>query len=828
MAKKLDMSRVKEFFFQYGERVALFACIAAAVLLLVWGVVGASGPGTKSGEPWDAALGKASKSVRAQMNVQPEEEPLKEIAKNVKVPPLEWPLALSKVSSGPYINLPEDNDTRRRNPEIRQVLAGDETIQFDLIDRSFIGYEVNAQKAAVLALVGGTGVAGGPGIEMKPPFGAAPVMPSAPGGPRGDAFGAAGTGPNLARVLKPRQMLVVTAVFPMKQQVDEFVKALRMTGLQELQAARELPVFVGFNVVRDQVGPDGQKSRKELIYYDLKKKELVVDPALNKEVKEAIYDHANPRGLAPVVHTGLVTPLPILPEGMAYPKLRIKGDFWPEEGMLVEGNPDPAAGAAPALAAPGIVGGKPFGSAAGMPSILGPKGDGRPGPGQTMPPGTPAPGMPALGGDVEAKTEWLPLKKLEKTYKELADRLGGKYNIFHPFGQFPDDAKPSEAAAPAAPFDAAGAQQFAYEPFGFGAQAGGAGGPGAYMPPGGFGGAALMPKGLNPRQQPRGGGDDRKPGAAGEPGGVAAIGDVSKIYDAILRFVDVDVKPGYTYSYHIQVRVKNPNYGRKGDVVQMAWADLKELTSEWTETPQFTVPPIYHLFAVDQMWGVDYLGNNDPTTAQKTRGQQKKPDADHAVFQLHKWLSHGGDSGEYLVGDWAIVERVLVRKGDPIVGPKVVEEPTWNIGKGAFEMRSSPIPGTKGQKGRYLFGVHLDFIPTITSPDGKLKATGAPILVDIDGGKKTANIAKNTTVTDDAAVETLILLPDGRLIVRNSRLDVDAKIEDGSDEGTTRQERVQTWRKRNQAAIEGRTQQQPGGAGPGGEGTGGAPGQGNR
>jgi len=58
MAKKPDMAAIKEFLFRYGERVGLFACIGIALLLLIMGFMGASGPGTTNGEPWDKACSR--------------------------------------------------------------------------------------------------------------------------------------------------------------------------------------------------------------------------------------------------------------------------------------------------------------------------------------------------------------------------------------------------------------------------------------------------------------------------------------------------------------------------------------------------------------------------------------------------------------------------------------------------------------------------------------------------------------------------------------------------------------------------------------------------
>ena len=72
-----------------------------------------------------------------------------------------------------------------------------------------------------------------------------------------------------------------------------------------------------------------------------------------------------------------------------------------------------------------------------------------------------------------------------------------------------------------------------------------------------------------------------------------------------------------------------------------------------------------------------------------------KLDGEHTVIQLHRWF---GNAGEYLVGDWAVVEWLRVRKGEQIgKAEMVVEVPTWNKGKGGFEIRSTPEQGPKGK-----------------------------------------------------------------------------------------------------------------------------------
>src|SRR6516165_2590125 len=162
MAKKMDLSGVKTFLFNYGERVGLFTCIGIAVLLLIWGVMGASGPGTANGDAWASVIGKGAKGVQQRISGSSEldEAQQKDVREKSKgsVPPTEWTLAETKVSAGPYINIAENFDPRRRNPEIMPVMAGDDYFQFDYRFRGHLGYEVT--KNTVLAIKGG-GAGGG-------------------------------------------------------------------------------------------------------------------------------------------------------------------------------------------------------------------------------------------------------------------------------------------------------------------------------------------------------------------------------------------------------------------------------------------------------------------------------------------------------------------------------------------------------------------------------------------------------------------------------------------------------------------------------------------
>ena len=102
---------------------------------------------------------------------------------------------------------------------------------------------------------------------------------------------------------------------------------------------------------------------------------------------------------------------------------------------------------------------------------------------------------------------------------------------------------------------------------------------------------------------------------------------------------DVDLQPGNTYQYRLRVSMANPNYNKQKEVASPAYAASKEpLVSDWFEIPQsVTVPPEYHLYAVDQnvLDGNSYRGQHagvqllrDPNTGAPRQ----------AVFQIHKWL----------------------------------------------------------------------------------------------------------------------------------------------------------------------------------------------
>ena len=162
-------------------------------------------------------------------------------------------------------------------------------------------------------------------------------------------------------------------------------------------------------------------------------------------------------------------------------------------------------------------------------------------------------------------------------------------------------------------------------------------------------------------------------------------------------------------------------------------------------------------------------------------------------LQIHQFREKAGDlrgNGDpYVIGDWVVAERQVVRRGDYIGKGVTVQVPAWNELKDAFELPNSPKDAKKpAPKG----------IPCadLTQADGK-----APVLVDFTGGKK---LSKFNNLDEEVAVDALILMPDGKLKVLNSRLATDtadpgeapeAKLKEVK-EAKEREERVLNARRR--------------------------------
>jgi hypothetical protein len=222
----------------------------------------------------------------------------------------------------------------------------------------------------------------------------------------------------------------------------------------------------------------------------------------------------------------------------------------------------------------------------------------------------------------------------------------------------------------------------------------------------------------------------------------------------LIRFIDVDVRPGFGYEYQVSVRVANPNYGKKDKVSTPKQAEDKELESA----------PVTVTFK---------SGGNDKATVARISEERMayvaipekyenvKPD--QVRLQIHEWmesvrLDRSNSKSSEPIGDW-IVEDVAIPRGQFVIGTKHVKVPIWSPTKNAFVY----MEFGKGKAG---------------SPASKEKGTlpvdlGAPLLlVDFDGGRFGGNVARGRYVSDEGGTEVLLLGEDGKLRARAAWIDV--------------------------------------------------------
>lgn len=256
----------------------------------------------------------------------------------------------------------------------------------------------------------------------------------------------------------------------------------------------------------------------------------------------------------------------------------------------------------------------------------------------------------------------------------------------------------------------------------------------------------------------------------------------------LVRFFDCGVEPGKTYRYSIQLRMENPNFGKKDLVAAGGWAEIKELFSDREFTPLFTIPGEYAFYAVDQPPEPTLDPKVKPVTPGPDRGVPRALNNHplQTTIQIHKFVPEVS-LFNFQVADWAIAERVLVSRGEYIGRPTsapvplVVELPVWEAKRNGFVVANVSLDKKKGAKFTGP-GVPIDF-----------QLTAPPMLIDFDGGKQKRKVdGASSIISDDSAIEILVLGADGKLIVRNSRADSDLE----NPEGRERIHRVSSYRDR--------------------------------
>jgi hypothetical protein len=251
----------------------------------------------------------------------------------------------------------------------------------------------------------------------------------------------------------------------------------------------------------------------------------------------------------------------------------------------------------------------------------------------------------------------------------------------------------------------------------------------------------------------------------GEPGTTAAPEKYEPPDFVYVRAYDADIRDGLTYEYRMRVKVKNPNYGKKGQVSKESDADVEELPPQeehWYVFPQkVKMPQAGYFYAID------------PIPLAKTIKALPAPDKEkgQAVIQFQQWMDFIYPTSKLKepVGDWVQSELIATR-GQFVYGRTFSPLPFWSPTENAFVLRE--IPGEVTPKGKEpRRGVELAPL-----------RPGNLLAVEVAGGKPSnaaakvpPNVGEKTNrgglVDDQAATEVLFLLPDGTLEVRTSARD---------------------------------------------------------
>jgi hypothetical protein len=303
----------------------------------------------------------------------------------------------------------------------------------------------------------------------------------------------------------------------------------------------------------------------------------------------------------------------------------------------------------------------------------------------------------------------------------------------------------------------------------------------------------MGPTGLTPSTPPPGAaGGPKLPGMPGRPGlgtpkmpegyeymssGTAVVNEVDNF---LLRFVDCDVRPGYTYEYRIRLRMVNPNFGQNDLVANPEYAKegYKLLKSNWKQlvTPQpITVPAESFLYAEDVRAYRDQVNKEYPGEGKGANAETKAINKllqvkdDQAVVQVATWMEQvkAGDSTKREpVGGWVVAE-MPVGRGEFVGRKQIIKLPLWSSETQQYVLRELSEKVVKGK--HQPKGWVVDF-------------STQSVLVDFEGGRVKSRTAYRfddkgnlvpggRTIEEDAATELLIARPDGKLVVHSSQRD---------------------------------------------------------
>jgi len=237
-----------------------------------------------------------------------------------------------------------------------------------------------------------------------------------------------------------------------------------------------------------------------------------------------------------------------------------------------------------------------------------------------------------------------------------------------------------------------------------------------------------------------------------------------EIEQLLLRFVDVDVKPGYTYEYRVRLRMINPNFGLTKEVAIPAYANVKEIYSPWAQiADSITVPSESFLYAIDP--GTFRKKIEDEYGKERELRERLQAKDNQVVVEMCSWLEQvrtdaGGNREP--VGAWVVAD-MPVGRGEYVGRKQYIKLPLWSSKDNQYVLREVADRSIVGKKDVALpRGWLVDF-------------TTKSVLVDFDGGKVVTKSASGKTITEEVAAEMLIVRPDGKLFVKST-------VQDETDE----------------------------------------------
>jgi hypothetical protein len=244
----------------------------------------------------------------------------------------------------------------------------------------------------------------------------------------------------------------------------------------------------------------------------------------------------------------------------------------------------------------------------------------------------------------------------------------------------------------------------------------------------------------------------------------------------VVRFLDPTIEAGNYYKYRIQVKMANPNYvdpkdrdaeRKKALVADEAQTKVEFLTAKQGPDGKPATNGkdyFYELQEIVQVPNDLYMYTVDP----KAYKPRLSLDKDTTVVQIHRWLEQAGPTmttppaRKFPVGDWMVAERVRVQRGEMIGHWIPLKVPVWSPERESFVFL--PPPGKRSGS------VPVDFRV-------RAEGQGAPaVMVDFEGGTISESVpvgGKSRSVSDEGPIQQLILTSDGKLVVHDSKKDME-------------------------------------------------------